>query len=589
MSSTAVESIINPSSKSRIITILSFPVIALALGIPWWIHTTSIERRSLAAIGTVHGIREGWKEDKVVVRVEQGGESDVLRWTMMMNTCVPAQHRAWELEAAEKPREGSKVDRAIQPPRIKLVDDAANSALPSIDTVPSSPSFGTLLFPAPTTPLRRFGENVIPTRDECSAAGSIKLRDTLETLLPLQPWTPPGHAIKYAENVTLSFVMLNEDASADHGRQLVRGWDVEDALRTYIQPVLAALEPFHSVTIESQILYHAPLKFVPTSRTLNTSLTDGAVTKVWTVSDTQASGFVNTEQWTLDSGSTNNPVLRFLLFVPKASRRPLILQQSLKDDDRKLSLLSSLQRLCELMSRCAEAESISSTAISTFRIPQFGSVVIPAYPGRRDDDEHMSSLQMRQAFTIFRKDLLQLLGVPPLPETLCTGDADDQAGLELVITPWQFSSLLRTHVQATTVSAVDTSTSISRLVSRIREMRVGKEVVGDVESSVHSLTEAFGKRSTRADKGLMGVWERTKRASALADRAFFNPSMVGLLYFPDEHKYAVYAPLFAPISVPVIVAIIKEVKRWRKKRKARRAPGVVANNEKLVVVSKTED
>lgn len=148
----------------------------------------------------------------------------------------------------------------------------------------------------------------------------------------------------------------------------------------------------------------------------------------------------------------------------------------------------------------------------------------------------MSSRQMRQAFIVFRRDLLQLLGVPSLPETLCRDDASN-ADPGLMITPWQFSSLLRTHVQATTISAVDTLTSISRLVSRIREMPVGKEVVGDVESSVDALTEAFGKwrKSSRAtDEGLMGVWEKTKRASALADRAFFNPSMVGLLYFVSQ-------------------------------------------------------
>lgn len=54
------------------------------------------------------------------------------------------------------------------------------------------------------------------------------------------------------------------------------------------------------MTIESQILYHAPLKFVPGSRMLyNTGLPNDTESKVWTVSDTQASGFVNTEQWTL--------------------------------------------------------------------------------------------------------------------------------------------------------------------------------------------------------------------------------------------------------------------------------------------------
>jgi hypothetical protein len=40
---------------------------------------------------------------------------------------------------------------------------------------------------------------------------------------------------------------------------------------------------------------------------------------------------------------------------------------------------------------------------------------------------------------------------------------------------------------------------------------------------------------------------------------------------PDEHKYAVYAPLFAPVSVPIVVALLKELKRWRWKRKARAA------------------
>lgn len=117
-------------------------------------------------------------------------------------------------------------------PSVKLVNRAINPALPCIDTIPSSPSFGSLLFPAPVSHVRKLDESSIPRPDECEAAGASKLRETLETLLPLQPWTPPGHAIKYAENVTLSFVLLNEDASADGGKQVVKGWDVEDALRS---------------------------------------------------------------------------------------------------------------------------------------------------------------------------------------------------------------------------------------------------------------------------------------------------------------------------------------------------------------------
>jgi phosphatidylinositol glycan class S len=46
--------------------------------------------------------------------------------------------------------------------------------------------------------------------------------------------------------------------------------------------------------------------------------------------------------------------------------------------------------------------------------------------------------------------------------------------------------------------------------------------------------------------------------------------MLALLYFPDEHKYAVYTPLFGPMSVPLLVALLKEVKDWKKGKKEKK-------------------
>jgi GPI-anchor transamidase subunit S len=42
--------------------------------------------------------------------------------------------------------------------------------------------------------------------------------------------------------------------------------------------------------------------------------------------------------------------------------------------------------------------------------------------------------------------------------------------------------------------------------------------------------------------------------------------MLALLYFPAEHTYAVYIPLFAPVSVPLVVAVLREINRWRRER-----------------------
>ena len=43
-----------------------------------------------------------------------------------------------------------------------------------------------------------------------------------------------------------------------------------------------------------------------------------------------------------------------------------------------------------------------------------------------------------------------------------------------------------------------------------------------------------------------------------------------MLYFPAEHKYAVYTPLFASVAAPLIGAVLREVAAWRKARKAAR-------------------
>lgn len=57
-------------------------------------------------------------------------------------------------------------------------------------------------------------------------------------------------------------------------------------------------------------------------------------------------------------------------------------------------------------------------------------------------------------------------------------------------------------------------------------------------------------------------------ALSLASRAFFNPGMLALLYFPAEHKYAVYTPLFASAITPLFVAALREIIAWRQERKA---------------------
>lgn len=61
-----------------------------------------------------------------------------------------------------------------------------------------------------------------------------------------------------------------------------------------------------------------------------------------------------------------------------------------------------------------------------------------------------------------------------------------------------------------------------------------------------------------------------RQAVKEAEEAFFDDKMVSLLYFPDEHKYGVYMPLFGPLLLPLVMAGMKELKVFLVNRRMQR-------------------
>lgn len=76
-----------------------------------------------------------------------------------------------------------------------------------------------------------------------------------------------------------------------------------------------------------------------------------------------------------------------------------------------------------------------------------------------------------------------------------------------------------------------------------------------------------------------GALSHAASALSLASKAYYDPTMLALLYFPDEHKYAIYTPLFGPVAVPMVVALLKEWKEWKERRR-KKAEGLQAEGEK---------
>lgn len=64
--------------------------------------------------------------------------------------------------------------------------------------------------------------------DSCAEHYKIALINGIHNLLPAHLPGIPTRALAYSPNITLSFVLLNEDATAG---SFVDGWDVEGAIR----------------------------------------------------------------------------------------------------------------------------------------------------------------------------------------------------------------------------------------------------------------------------------------------------------------------------------------------------------------------
>ncbi|KAJ8586391.1 hypothetical protein M405DRAFT_795638 [Rhizopogon salebrosus TDB-379] len=352
--------------------------------------------------------------------------------------------------------------------------------------------------------------------NKTDAQSATRLSSLLSDLI-VPPESSASHSqrvVQYSNHYRLAFTLLNENATP---RRFVETWDVQNALAEFVFPLLSKLSVLHNFTVESQVQYHAPLAFEP---------------KRFSIGDTEISGltqedlsvFINSAEWTLSSSVSNDPVLHFVLFVPSKTHAPL---------------------------KIIDGEG-HPTSQSSFLLPQWGGIFI-----LNDEFDshslHLSHDDLKPVFHNFATQLAALLGVPPVPPGLSMGKSP-------LPSDWQLDALLRRRALQNVQGTQDTLHSIVKLVDQIDNMPVGQVVRDDVLDALTSLHEAY--RTAAASPAI--ALQLSSKALSMASRAFFNPGMLALLYFPAEHKYAVYTPLFASISVPLVVALIREFMAWRR-------------------------
>ncbi|EPS98289.1 hypothetical protein FOMPIDRAFT_1126904 [Fomitopsis schrenkii] len=370
-------------------------------------------------------------------------------------------------------------------------------------------------------------EVTVEVPPEHASVAAMRVADTLATLLApyssLKSLATASHAervVSYSPRYRLAFTLLNEDAAAGNA---ALSWDVRGALSAQLSPFLERLSVLHNFTIESQVQYHGPLAFEPRGLQVAEKTQYGLTPEDLTV-------FVNSAEWMLSSSVSNDPVLHFIAFIPSSKHTPL---------------------------RILDNNGIP-TASSAFMLPQWGGIVI--YNAETIGVARtLATRPLDNIFATFRQQLSALLGVPELPAHVQARSPG--------VSDWQLDALIRRRAAENTAGAQETLQSILRLVAQIGDMPVGEDVRGDVEDALAALDKTYSSAPSSAVEALTFA----SKAQVVASRAFFNPGMLALLYFPAEHKWAVYAPLFASVSAPLLASVIREFLAWKKERAAKKA------------------
>lgn len=341
-------------------------------------------------------------------------------------------------------------------------------------------------------------------------------------------------SLRYAETYHLSFSLFTPGPQPS-------SWDVETAIQQHLSPLLHAFAPIHNFTIDTQVQIYAT--FAPTAPQPEFDESLAA----WTLRKEDLSAFINAAEWPLSPSIGPGPTIYFVLYVPDARTSPLLVKENRG---------------------------------SSWVIPQWGGVVVlnpglsPASPppsppssaedkeeeqeereGEEEEEEerkptnppHLTPQHLQTPFLTFSHQLLSLLGVPITPPSL----------------PLRLQSLARIRSISLLLSASSTLGSLARLTNSLPSIPIPAQVAAAVDVALSRLARTCV--SLRSG-GFVEALASARVADGQAERGFFEKSMVGQVYFPDEHKVAVYLPLLGPVGVPLVVGLVREVVRVVRER-----------------------
>ncbi|XP_001507200.2 GPI transamidase component PIG-S [Ornithorhynchus anatinus] len=329
--------------------------------------------------------------------------------------------------------------------------------------------------------------------------------------------------LKSSLGYEITFSLLNPDPRSHDVR-----WAIEGAVRHYVQPFLDKLRPAANFSVDSQILYYAMLGVTPRYDTASASY----VLPVHSLPHV-----INPVEARLGSSAASlYPVLNFLLYVPDRSHSPLYIQD--KDG--------------------------APVATNAFHSPRWGGIMIYNVDLSASNATELPvrvEVDMVRVMEVFLAQLRLLFGISQaqVPADFQLENPGNEG-----LAAWELDRLLWARTVENIATVATTLTSLAQLLDKIGNI----VIKDDVASEVYQAVEAAQSAAAELEAGRLGpAFQASRTAVTSSERAFFDPSLLHLLYFPDDQKFAIYIPLFLPMAVPILLSLVKILREARQARK----------------------
>ena len=317
-----------------------------------------------------------------------------------------------------------------------------------------------------------------------------------------------------SSGIDLSFTLANANPN-----DIIPQWEIKSAIRNYLTPLLKEIYFLGPFSITSQVLNFVDVGVLPKSSK------DG-----YFYSRRKLPLLINPLETRLNEYTSNNPILNFVLYVPPLSQMPLFIKSN-------------------------------GQHYNSFTSPRWGGVIMKNIVKQNETNSGTRHVKfaLDEEMKIFVHQFRKMIGLNRENNVNILFSAVDES----MIAKWEVDYLLIESAISNLRKAVSTLTSLAELLEKIANIVIREDIKDLIEDAVIKISKA---KELLAKGDHKSAFFASKAALINSEKAFYDHSLLALLYFPDDQKYAIYLPLFLPICIPVMLSFVGAIKFMRQQQ-----------------------